>query len=251
MSNNLVMAAYGGGTNSTALIIKWLADGNPLDVILFADTGGEKPHTYDYVKYFSGWLKEKYGKEIITVKSNGKSLYQDCIDRNALPSLAYGFKTCSQRWKLAPQDQYFNNLPTAKEVWKSGGKITKLVGFDAGEDHRIKEYIDKKYTVIYPLVDDDIDRDGCIKIIVDAGLKLPGKSACYFCPSSRPSEILEMGETYPDLLSLAVEMEGNADLTRVKGLGRHFAWGDLARQQDLFGFTPPFFTPPIACGCYD
>ena len=88
---SIVIAAYGGGTNSTALIVKWLADGNQLDVILFADTGGEKPHTYEYVKYFSEWLKEKHGKEIITVKSSGKSLYQDCIDRSALPSLAYGF----------------------------------------------------------------------------------------------------------------------------------------------------------------
>jgi hypothetical protein len=250
MSNSqkksMVMAAYGGGTNSTAMIIKWLQDGNNIDLILFADTGAEKPHTYDYVEYFSSWLVDNYGISIVTVRSTGKTLYQDCIDRKALPSLAYGFKTCSQRFKLQPQDKYLNNHALAKTLWKKGEKITKLVGFDAGEDHRIKNYDDKKYTTIYPLVDADIDRDGCIEIIVRAGLKLPGKSACYFCPSSRPSEVLKMGDEYPDLLKKAVEMEKNANLTSVKGLGRNFSWGDLSKQTDIFGYAPI-----IACECID
>lgn len=242
----MIFAAYGGGTNSTAMIIKWLADGNHIDLILFADTGGEKPHTYQYVTYFSNWLKSKYGIEIITVKSSATSLYDDCISRKALPSLAYGFKTCSQRFKLQPQDKYLNNHTLAKDVWLSGGKVTKLVGFDADEIHRIKSYDDKKYNVIYPLVDDDVGRDGCVRIIKNAGLYPPGKSACYFCPSSRPSEIMRLKDEYPDLFSKAIAMEQNADLTTIRGLGRNFAWKDLESQLDMFGFAPE-----ISCECVD
>jgi serine/threonine protein kinase len=40
-----------------------------------------------------------------------------------LPSLAYGFKSCSQKFKIAPQDKYTNNLPQPKALWKAGDKV--------------------------------------------------------------------------------------------------------------------------------
>jgi len=77
----------------------------------------------------------------------------------------------------------------AKAEWKSGRKIIKIIGCDADEEHRAKIPEDKKYIYKYPLVKWGVGRDECIKIIEVAGLGLPGKSACYFCPSSKPTEI--------------------------------------------------------------
>ena len=107
--SDFVISSYGGGTNSTSLLIECVKRGIRIDMILFADTGGEKPHTYAYVEYFSKWLVSKGYPAIQIVKAPTKSLEQDCLDRKALPSVAYGFKTCSQRFKIQPQDKLVNN----------------------------------------------------------------------------------------------------------------------------------------------
>ena len=54
-----VVVSYGGGTNSTAMLIGMVERSEPVDLILFADTGGERPGTYAYVDLFSGWLRER------------------------------------------------------------------------------------------------------------------------------------------------------------------------------------------------
>ena len=43
------MVSYGGGVNSTALLVGLHQHRIPVDLILFADTGAEHPHTYAYL----------------------------------------------------------------------------------------------------------------------------------------------------------------------------------------------------------
>ena len=40
------IVAYGGGVNSTSMLVGLHERGIPVDLILFADTGGELPSTY-------------------------------------------------------------------------------------------------------------------------------------------------------------------------------------------------------------
>ncbi|MFT5760509.1 MAG: hypothetical protein ACI9LM_005296 [Alteromonadaceae bacterium] len=247
------IVSYGGGTNSTALLIECANRSIPIDLILFADTGGEKPHTYKYLKMFSKWCASNGLPEIQTVQQvnqNGTyiTLEQICLNASMLPSLAYGFKSCSLKHKVAPQDKYVNNWPQAKEEWKLGNKITKFIGYDADEPHRAKLTSDKKYIYQHPLIEWDMGRDECIETIKKAGLDLPGKSACFFCPSSKKTEIMQLKDQYPHLMNRALAMEKNANLTTVKGLGRGFAWGDLVKQEDAFGYEMPL---ELDCDCYD
>lgn len=234
----MITVAYGAGTNSTAVLVGLHERVERPDLILFADTGGERPETYEYIKFMSSWCVRNGFPPIVTVRAPNKLLEQDCIDRNALPSVAYGFKTCSLRFKKEPQDKWLLNNGMRDSI--------RLVGIDADEMHRAKEYSNTRY----PLIEWNWGRDECIEAIARAGLPQPGKSACFFCPSSKPREILELGRTHPDLLSRALAMEANAELTSVKGLGRSYAWRDLVKfndaQIDLFGYTPE-----VPCGCYD
>lgn len=55
----LTVVSYGGGVNSTALVIGLLERHQPLDCVLFADTGGEKPETYEFLSRFDQWLWER------------------------------------------------------------------------------------------------------------------------------------------------------------------------------------------------
>lgn len=51
------VVSFGGRTNSTAMIIGMYLHKIPIDLILFADTGGEQPHTYEFIETFNGWLE--------------------------------------------------------------------------------------------------------------------------------------------------------------------------------------------------
>jgi 3'-phosphoadenosine 5'-phosphosulfate sulfotransferase (PAPS reductase)/FAD synthetase len=80
----VIVASFGGGTNSTAMLIGMADRGEPVDLILFADTGGEKPHTYAHRDEFSEWLAAN-GMPPITTVLQPETLEADCLRRNALP----------------------------------------------------------------------------------------------------------------------------------------------------------------------
>ena len=233
--------SYGAGTNSTAMILEMVDRKIDIDLILFADTKAERPDTYKFITIFQDYLKQ-FDLEIIIV-SNSVNLYDDCIKRRALPSLAYGFKTCSQRFKIEPQTKYIRYL-------QIDSKINKYIGYDIGEAHRIKNYNDKKFNVIYPLVDWQMTRDDCRNTIKRHNLPLPGKSSCYFCPSMRKTEIIELSKRFPELFNKAIQLEKNANLTNIKGLGRNFSWEQIVKHntENLF---PETLIPDIVCECYD
>ena len=248
LETDFVICSFGGGTNSTALLIECVNRGIKIDLILFADTGGERPFTYHHVYWMSQWLITKGYPSIITVKAPNVTLEQDCLNRNALPSVAYGFKTCSQRFKIQPQDKAINQNPHARQALKDGHRLVKLIGFDADEPYRANKEYNDKFTRIYPLIEWDMGRAECIQSIKNEGLVLPGKSSCFFCPNSKPSEIKWLEQTHPDLMHRALTMEQQADLKEIKGLGRNFSWKSIYQQQDAF---MDHFVPDMPCECYD
>lgn len=246
--------AYGGGTNSTALIILCQQKKIEIDVIIFADTGGEKPHTYEFIRLFNKWLV-KNGMPSITIVKAPISLEQRCKNDHCLPSKAYGNSSCSHRFKIQPANKWVNNFPPAKSVWQNGEKITKYIGIDAGEAHRASISEDGKYDYKYPLVDWDMDRDDCIKTIEETGLPLPGKSACFFCPSSKISEIRLLQKQYPNLMQRAIEMERRAKpyftSINMKGLGRNYSWENVLDQNEMFEDNYSKHYIEICSSCYD
>lgn len=231
------IVSFGGGTNSAALLIGLYQHGIPVDLITFADTGAEQPHTYEFIKHMNKWLEE-HGMPRITVvenvdrNGNRLTLEMECLRSGTLPSIAYGYKRCSQKHKIGPQEKYCNNYPPCRAVWQRGERVTRFIGYDAGEwkryEHSRKHNeTDRKYENRYPLIEDwHWNRDDCIKVIQGENLPLPGKSSCFFCPSMKKQEIEVLKQQYPDLYQRAIAIEEGArpHLTKVKGLGRNYAW---------------------------
>jgi hypothetical protein len=253
----LVVVAYGGGTNSTALLVGLHERGERPDLILFADTGGEKPETYAYLDVLDAWLAKVDFPPLIRVRHARKdgtveTLEDRSINTKSLPSIAYGYKACSEKWKRRPQDKYVNSWQPAKDAWFAGEKCIKLIGYDADEDRRVanapKE--DNKYIYQYLLYEWNWDRRDCVDAIKRAGLPLPGKSACFFCPSSKKREVLDLKRKHPELYERACAIEKNANLDTVKGLGRNWAWSDLPA---LAPYQQASLLDPedIPCGCFD
>lgn len=252
----MLSVSFGGGVNSTAMLVEMFRRSMRPDVILFADTGGERPETYGCLKKVSDWCVA-HGFPVITTvrheskKHGDKTLEDECLRSQSLPSIAYGFKRCSLKWKVAPQDKWFNAWDKARDIWSIGGKIQKMIGYDASEERRAKIAADEKYAYSYPLIEWGIYREDCVAICNSEGLPT-AKSSCFFCPSMKKWEIRELAKTNPELMERALKIEANANLTSVAGLGRSFSWRDLLAadkaQRELFD---DFSAPEIPCGCYD
>lgn len=242
--------SFGGGTDSTAILCGWVERKlEPFDLILFADTGGERPHTYEHIERMQEWLR-RHGMPPITVvrkvRRDGRihTLEENCLEANMLPSLAYGFKGCSQKFKIAPQEKYANRHWLCKLTWSLGDKVDKYIGYEFAESRRWMRapLEDDKYRYHYPLVEWEWSRPECLAAIDRAGLPRPGKSSCFFCPASKKSEIGALKKEYPLLYQRALKMEENAHLTSVKGLGRSFSW----REYDTT-LEEPDVVPCISC----
>lgn len=257
--------AYGGGTNSTAMLCGLKERGIVPDLICFSDTGAEMPHTYEHVALMAAQVQAWWGASIITVRHMSKGKFEglegELQRRNGLPSLAFGFKTCSLKYKLGPQ------LKALKEAMKAAGAkhAVRAVGFDSGEAHRVKQEhqataaISAKFTASnwYPLVDWGWTRDNCVEAIKRHGLPQPGKSSCYFCPASKRSEVIKLRDTYPELLERALKIEANAQGTLRNfniGLGgKGIRWDnwlaiDAEQAKQTWLDLEPVHVP---CGCYD
>ena len=245
--------SLGGGVNSTALLLTLVRKGESPDLVLFANTGGERPSTIAHVAFIGDWCSEQ-GIEFKEVtnggRGQGETLEENMLARKELPSLAYGFKGCSVKWKRQPLDRYVRDWKPATEAWERGEKVMRLIGIDAGERHRAVLDEDKRYRYRYPLVEWDMGRDECVKEIEQAGWEVPSKSACFYCPAMRRNEILQLKDEHPDLLERALEIERNAETHSVAGLGRNWKWVDFLRQDSAQGklWADP---PEMACGCLD
>jgi hypothetical protein len=231
---DIIYGTFGGGVNTIAGLIYATKLGIKFDFIVMADPGKENPGTYEYREYFNKWLVAHGQPEVTVVyqknfKGEFVGLYQNCLNEGMLPSIVYGYKSCSLKYKAAPQDVFANNNEAIRACWKSGYRVQKFMWYDADESHRAKDYSNNKYLLRYLLVENDIDRFGCVQIIIDEGLRLPSKSSCTFCPSMKPFEIIELYETHYKEFYDAIRMEDNANsnLLSIKGLGRDFSWWEL------------------------
>mgnify|MGYP001615844813 CR=1 FL=1 len=103
------VVSFGGGVNSTAVLIGMHERGERPDAILFADTKGEMPDTYRHVEAVQEWCVKHNFPEINVVtyyESAHASLEEECHNNETLPSKAFGFSGCSVKWKRQPMDRF-------------------------------------------------------------------------------------------------------------------------------------------------
>lgn len=249
-----IVAAFGAGVNSGGVLAGMHERGIVPDLILFADTGGERRKTYEFRDAVSAWCRRVGFPEVVTVVKGGRqeTLEEKCLRNKTLPSLAFGFKGCSQLFKREPQDVHVNNWEPARLAWATGAKVVKVLGFDADEERRATIKEDAKYRYSYPLIEWGWDRDDCAAAMERVGMPPAAKSSCWFCPAMTVPEIQELRDSDPELFARALAMEANAELTTVKGLGRRFAWRDHAIGGPLDAVKiAPAAVIERPCGCFE
>lgn len=238
MKSPLVIA-YGAGVDSTAMLVGLHQRHEKPDLILFADTGSERPETYAYIATINAWLIAR-GWPTVTVVKNASpkagytSLEHQLNTLRVLPALAYGAHQCSLVWKVAPQQKFVKTWAPAIAAWAAGLTVTQCIGYDAGprdgaRAFRAEGKAGEGYTNRFPLIEWGWDRARCIIEIEAAGLPVPPKSCCFFCPAMKKHEISALAVEHPALADRALRIEADAQakgLRRIKGLGRNFSWAN-------------------------
>jgi 3'-phosphoadenosine 5'-phosphosulfate sulfotransferase (PAPS reductase)/FAD synthetase len=254
--------SFGGGTNSTAMLCGMRDRGIRPDVIIFADTGGELPHTYEHVALMAAQVQVWWGLTLhtVTMTRQGKpiTLEQDCLNKGLLPSISYGRRSCSQRSKHEPMEKLLVKLAKAAGVTE----IRKAIGYDAGERGRgrnapVSAKLSKciRETYWYPLREWGWSRTECTEAIERHGITQPGKSSCFFCAANKRSEVIRMQEEHPRHLARALAMEEKAQARHrsLIGLGgQRNLWANwLSNEASQGKFTLDLEPVHLPCGCYD
>ena len=192
--------SFGAGVNTVALMVMLLRDKAPLDGVVFADTGGETPDTYESVEAARSYLGEfQIPFTIVQARPRDTDLYGTAMRRRVIPSVQW--RWCTRDFKVRPIHRYYRTL---------GRHVNQYVGIAYDEIHRIRDSRESYVTNLYPLVDRRLTRQGCIDIIAQAGLPVPEKSGCYFCPFNSTDRWRRILKHHPNLFYKAIALEENS-----------------------------------------
>lgn len=212
--------SYGGGVQSTALLV--LATRGALghvDAALFANVGddSERSTTLHYVREVAIPFGAAHGvavHELRRVKRDGA--VETVASRMLRPggrSLvipARGSRTgkpskrsCTSDFKVRVIGRWLKRMGAS-----SRQPATVMLGISWDEIERMSNKAAEPYEQrVYPLIDRRLTREDCKRIIESAGLPVPPKSACYFCPFTRPSAWAAMRRDEPAVFHQAAHVE--------------------------------------------
>jgi hypothetical protein len=183
--------SYGGGVNSTALLVM-----GGYDEAIYVDHGCDWPETREYVRM----IARKYP---VTILEPG-SLYDYAWGYKMVPSPM--IRWCTKIFKVTVVNEYVK-----KPCWM-------WIGFSLEEAKRANMTCEHGIEYRWPLIEQEIDREGCKEIIRKANLPVPIKSGCYFCPYQTIKQWKELRHKHPDLFCKAEQLEKrNMDYRESKG----------------------------------
>lgn len=233
----LRVVSYGGGVQSTALLVLAAQGYVDFPTFLFCNVGddSEHPDTLAYVREVAFDYAAQHGirmEELHRVPRKGvhagkpETLYGRLM-RDGSRSLpipvrmaggAPGTRSCTadfkirvvQRWVLAHGATEANPCTTA-------------IGISTDEYQRATSRIKETYERLeYPLLTLEwrgrvgLSRSDCMDVIRSAGLPMPRKSSCYFCPFHTAGVWAEMRRDEPDLFAKSADLEDTLNARRAQ-----------------------------------
>lgn len=193
--------SFGGGVNTVALLLLLEQREVVYEGVVFADTEGEWPETYAYLKtYVLPFCQENDISFNIVHADKEKlgvtSLEEWCLKNESTPSRMH--RWCTDRWKIRAIREF---------VRERFGRAICLMGIDYDEVHRMHQPHYAQIRSEYPLVEWKMTRLYCQNVIESHGWPVPSKSGCFFCPFQRNDVWRELFLTHPELYERAEFVE--------------------------------------------
>lgn len=241
-TERLRVFSYGGGIQSTAALVLAAQGRIAYRTFVFANTGddSENPETIRYVREISAPFAAAHGmdlRELHRIRRDGstETLYGR-LTREGSRSLpipvrmsngAPGTRSCTADFKIRVIGRWLKAHGAS-----TASPATVGVGISLDEIERVSNSRSEPYEQLaYPLIGLPAGQDtglrlrrgDCATIIREAGLPVPQKSACWFCPMHRPEAWHEQRRTAPHLFAKACALEALLNQRR-RALGRDPVW---------------------------
>lgn len=217
--------SYGGGVQSTALLV--LAGTGRLDVdaALMANVGddSEHPATLRYVHEVAMPWAAEHGVALHLLdrkRRNGETeTLWGRLMREGSRSLpipirmsngAPGTRSCTADFKIRVVGKWLKQHGASKD-----NKATVYIGISVDEIQRANtRRVEAHEEIEYPLLDLGLWRVDCQRLIAAAGLPVPPKSSCFFCPFHRPTVWATMRAEEPELFEKSAQLEDTLNVRR-------------------------------------
>lgn len=233
MSEAIRSVSYGGGVQSTALLVLAAQGRINFPLFLMANVGddSEHPDTLAYVRDVAAPYATGNGIELLMLDRHTRDGKVETLwgrlmreESRSLPipvrmsNGAPGTRSCTADFKIKV---------VGKELKRRGANksnpATIAIGISLDEIHRANaRKVDAHERIVYPLVGIGeetglkLTRTDCQRIIRDAGLPVPPKSSCFFCPFHRPTAWADLARERPDLWQKSVLLEDTLNARRDK-----------------------------------
>lgn len=232
-TRKLRVFSFGGGVQSTAVLVLQ-AQGKiaePYDVFVFSNVGedSENPATLEYLEKYTIPFCEKHGirfEQVRKYRRDGtpetvmqrvmKTDKSICIPARMGGNGAPGRRQCTTDFKIKVIDKWCKAQDATHIVVGLGISIDE---WERAHSERWHDTYNKKPMGFWKkrehvLIDLRLRRDDCKRIIEEAGLPVPPKSSCFFCPFQKRYEWQELKRKTPDLFEIAVKIENHINHKR-------------------------------------
>lgn len=228
-AEQLLTVSYGAGVQSTALLVLAATGHIPHRTFLFANVGDDSEHpatlryfrevAFDYATAHGIEMHElhripKRGRSKGQVETLRGQLMRE--DSRSLPipvrmsNGAPGTRSCTADFKIRVVSRWLREHgataenPARVAIGISVDEIERATS-RREEPHEVVEY--PLLTLEHRLAPRGATREDCKRIIAAAGLPIPPKSSCYFCPFHRPAVFGDMARNEPELFADCVLIE--------------------------------------------
>lgn len=229
--NILNVVSFSGGKDSTAMLLKMIEKGIPVDYVLFCDTGIEFPQMYRHIDK----VEKETGITITRVTAYDtfeNIMFNINVNRkpDSLISQKYGInqkgygwpgprtRWCTSRLKKRPADNFVRSF-------KQDYEIRHYIGIAADEQYRLERKTNQNLCHIHPLVDWGMDESSCLSYCYSKGYDWEGlykyfkRVSCWCCPLQSLDELRVLRSKFPELWEKLKEWDNKNFRTFKAGYG--------------------------------
>lgn len=210
--------SYGGGVQSTALLVLAAQGHIDFDLFLFANVGddSEHPESLRYMREVAVPYGQAHGIDVVELQKRKRDGSLDTL----LSTLMRGQRSIPMRREKdgPPMSRSctanFKVAVIGKELRRRGATAEDpavvALGISVDELERAREGTDPRspwQARVYPLLTLGMHRNDCHRVITEAGLPTPPKSACWFCPFHDREAWRALRRDTPELFDAACHLE--------------------------------------------
>lgn len=202
--------SFSGGKDSTAMLLKMIEKGIPVDIVLFCDTGLEFPALYRHIRKVEQntginvtIVKSDEGFEYLFASKKIKRCSTKAIEKYGANRLGYSWagpqtRWCTERLKTQPREKFLRKL-------RSQYDVIEYIGIAADEHYRINRKCNQRENIRLPLVEWNMTEADCLDYCYRLGYDWEGlytkmrRVSCWCCPLQSLKELRVLYDEFPDL----------------------------------------------------